>query len=255
MMEHLTEEKFQTNPNNDRGISHIEFKTPDHILVVDGLYDRHFVSEVEHWFMTKQNWMLDNTANRYTVPYGLEGFHKFLAITHFNFIDTYRSDFPGLDVAIGPLHQVYRGAINHLGVEDSVLSSVQSNAMPYKCDGTWHVDVGGTYNKLFNNIVAVDQLYTLMFFQNNIWEPEWGGSFFVIDSNKVEHEIKYVPGRLILFPAHLSHRANAPNEKYIYRLSTVFRLIMTINWVFENTPPVEDSVEVRFKNKKVIEKT
>ena len=109
--------------------------------------------------------------------------------------------------------------------------------MPYGCDGTWHVDVGGTYNKMFDRIVAVDQMYTLMFFCNSTWKPEWAGAFQYIDRNEQIQTIEYVPGRVIMFPAVLKHRAFAPTEKYIYRLSTVFRLLLSIEWVYNNQDP------------------
>jgi len=224
--------EFNQNTENDRGINHWEF--PNNVLVIDNLFDHHFVSELEHWFMTEQTWKLDNTANRYSQPYGLEGFHKFLAITHFDMKLTFNPDYEEIN---NPLRTVYHSIQEHLGLHDSYLNSIQSNAMPYMCDGTWHVDVGGTYNKMFDRIVAVDQMYTIMFFSNSKWLPEWGGQFQYIDRKGETHSIDYVPGRVVIFPAVLKHRADAPRAKYIYRLSTVFRVINSIEWVYNNSDP------------------
>ena len=224
--------QFQSNTLNDHGIVH--GFGPDNVITIDNLFDSHFVSEYEFWMMTDQKWAIDNTANRYSKPYGLEGYHKFLAITHFMFPDTFNPDFSGIPKVLSTIHEA---CTRHLGIQDSFLSAIQSNAMPYKLHGSWHKDVGGVYNPMFNGIVAVDQMYTLMFFGNSIWKDEWGGKFYYKDKSNKEHSIDYVPGRVILFPAVFDHRADAPEDKYQFRLSTVFRLIMSIEWVFNNTEP------------------
>ena len=236
-MENLIRDNLtvQTNTQNDRGIVH--GFGPDNVMTIDNLFDHHFISEYEHWMMTS-DWTIDNTANRYTKPYGLEGYHKFLSITHYQFHESFLPEFSSVPKELSIVHE---SVTQHLGIQDSFLSVIQSNAMPYKLHGTWHVDVGGTYNPMFNGIVAVDQMYTLMFFGNSIWKDKWGGKFYYKDSSKKEHSIDYVPGRVILFPAVFEHRADAPEEAYIFRLSTVFRLIMTIEWVFNHTDPVQSS--------------
>ena len=233
-MENLIRDNLtvQTNTQNDRGIVH-EFG-PENVMTIDGLFDHHFISEYEHWMMCDQEWKIDNTANRYTKPYGLEGYHKFLAITHYQFPDSFQPEFSGVDLQLSTVADTVR---EHLAIHDAFLATIQSNAMPYKLHGTWHVDVGGTYNPMFNGIIAVDQLYSCMYFGNSVWKNEWGGKFYYKDNSGEEHAIDYVPGRIVLFPAVLQHRADAPEETYIYRLSTVFRLIMTIEWVFNNTEP------------------
>ena len=191
--------EFHNNTENDRGVKHTF--GPNNVIIIDDLFDHHFISEVEHWFMTDQAWKLDNTASRYSQPYGLDGFHKFLSITHFMMPDMFNPDWPGFDPI---LEQVYSATTEHLGIQDAFLNSIQSNAMPYKCDGTFHVDVGGTYHKLFDRIVAVDQMYTLMYFSNSRWDSDWGGQFEYIDRSGNSHKIDYVPGRIILFPAFIN---------------------------------------------------
>ena len=238
-MENLIRDNLsvQTNTQNDRGIVH-EFG-PENVMTIDNLFDHHFVSEYENWMMTDQSWFIDNTANRYSKPYGLEGYHKFLAITHYQFHESINPEFSGVARELSTVLDNVRA---HLSIQDSFLNSIQSNAMPYKHDGTWHQDVGGVYNSMFNGIVAVDQMYSLMFFGNSVWKNEWGkGKFYYKDNSDKEHSIDYVPGRVILFPAVLHHRADAPEEPYIFRLSTVFRLIMTIEWVYNHTDPVPSS--------------
>ena len=76
-----------------------------------------------------------------------------------------------------------------------------------------------------------------MYFSNSRWDSDWGGQFEYIDRSGNSHKIDYVPGRIILFPAVLKHRADGPQKQYIYRLSTVFRIIMSIEWVYNNQDP------------------
>ena len=63
-----------------------------------------------------------------------------------------------------------------------------------------------------------------MVFPNPEWKPEWEGKFQVFSEDKKEllEEHEYVPGRIILFPSHLPHRALAPVGDYLYRYSIVF---------------------------------
>ena len=92
---------------------------------------------------------------------------------------------------------------------------------------------------LINNLLLNPNFLneSLMYFSNSRWDSDWGGQFEYIDRSGNSHKIDYVPGRIILFPAVLKHRADCPQKQYIYRLSTVFRIIMSIEWVYNNQDP------------------
>lgn len=95
------------------------------------------------------------------------------------------------------------------------LIDCQINGQTMGLDGGTHQDQAG------------QNPFTLMFFLNSKWNPEWGGKFQILkdkDSNSVLHDIDYVPGRVVFFNGKLWHRGLAPTQPYILRKTIAFKL-------------------------------
>ena len=66
-----------------------------------------------------------------------------------------------------------------------------------------------------------------MVMNNTKWKPEWGGQFQMLDEDgKLLEEHDYIPGRVVIFPGWIRHSGLAPLVPYVYRFTTVFRVVM-----------------------------
>ena len=82
-------------------------------------------------------------------------------------------------------------------------------------DGSSHTDGANHYE------------YTVMVMNNTKWKPEWGGQFQMLDEHgTILEEHDYIPVRVVVFPGWIRHRGLAPLVPYVYRFTTVFRVIM-----------------------------
>ena len=48
--------------------------------------------------------------------------------------------------------------------------------------------------------------YTILIFPNNIWQKNWGGEIGFYSKSKLHNIIEYLPGRIIVFDARISHK-------------------------------------------------
>tara|TARA_B100000131_G_scaffold318589_1_gene362769 strand:+ start:817 stop:1392 length:576 start_codon:yes stop_codon:yes gene_type:complete len=180
--------------------------------IVDDLFDMQFLSEVEEVVLDIPVYTT-NTANPQSFPMGLIGSHRLFGTDifvreHGNRVSHLHKDaekfFDAWDIIRSQLFDV-----------PVYLRRIDLNLQYYGQNGTSHMDGEGL---------------TVMMFNNTQWKPEWGGQFQLMDSMekdaKVVEEIEYKPGRIVIFEGDHPHRGLAPKDPYVYRYSTVFRVIL-----------------------------
>tara|TARA_B100001029_G_scaffold115172_1_gene95278 strand:+ start:211 stop:774 length:564 start_codon:yes stop_codon:yes gene_type:complete len=180
--------------------------------ILDDIFDQEYLHQLHGILEYKINWNANNIANRNTFPYGKRGTHKLFGSTilqrtglnNIQYCDTENfKNFYNL--------YTYICQSRDIDPDSFLLTRICANLQHSGCDGTLHID-GGPEDK------------TIMVFPNPEWNSEWGGKFQVFSEDKKEmlEEYDYVPGRVIIFPAHLPHRGLGPIGDYLYRYSIVF---------------------------------
>jgi hypothetical protein len=90
---------------------------------------------------------------------------------------------------------------------------IYANSLEYGAHLTNHTD----------NVVPGSR--TVLYFGNAYWSSEWGGELIICDAHGESlYAIEPRPGRLVLFPSTITHRAGAPNRAcYEQRLTVVHK--------------------------------
>ena len=184
--------------------------------VIDDIYDHYFLSKLEEEMFDHVAFYTTNIANRRTFPSGRKGTHRLFGTDIFvreglNRVTTLHDKaepfFEAFDVIE---HQIFNCPI--------FLRRIDINLQFYGQHGSPHTDGGP------------DDV-TVMLFNNTEWKSEWGGQFQLLsdDRKTVIEEHEYIPGRVIIFPGNVPHRGLAPLDPYVYRYSTVFRIVVDDN--------------------------
>ena len=152
------------------------------------------------------NWEYTNIANTKSFPNFEKGTHKFWAV---NFL---------IDKIPSKILDLYNFLNENIIQSSYKVKSVHLNGQSMGQNGTVHLDSLPNSNEK-----------TLMVFINFKWQKEWEGEFQLLEeynnNAKIIENIKYIPGRIVLFDGSIPHRGLAPTEPYVLRKSLVFRLI------------------------------
>ena len=179
------------------------------IRIWDNLLDDRFLLDLDEE-SNYYTWVLNNTANRFSFPYGKKSSHLFWVS------DLFSKEDPHKPVPT-PILDLFEYLIKNVLKKPFHLQQIQINGQSMGQDGTCHMD------SQLNS-----KEYTLMVFINYKWEKEWGGEFQTLkdydNSSKITNHIEYIPGRIILFDGSIPHRGLSPNIPYVVRKSLVFRL-------------------------------
>ena len=185
--------------------------------IYDDVFDAEYLYEIFAILQDKLQYRSDNTANRNTWPYGKTGTHKLFGSKIF-FRQSVNKIIYVNNEYIDKFYDLFSFicTLENLNPDVQYLERVDVNLQHSGCDGTLHIDANphDTTTKTF------------MIMANPVWKKEWGGAFEIFNQDRKEilerHE--YVPGRVIVFPAHLPHRGLGAelNFPYAYRYSIVF---------------------------------
>ncbi|PJE39316.1 MAG: hypothetical protein CUR33_19095 [Pseudomonas sp.] len=105
-----------------------------------------------------------------------------------------KTDFGGSN-----LGRVLLGVVNSVSGEDKLLYRVVGNYIRYGAQTFAHVDT------------TVEDHITALYFVNSSWAPEWGGEVILYNSKgESEAAISVRPGRAIIFPSNVLHKAGVP---------------------------------------------
>jgi hypothetical protein len=93
------------------------------------------------------------------------------------------------------------------------LCRAYANAVPFGADLDKHVDA------------TSEGALTAVYFANASWRDEWRGELILCDSDAESlYAVDFRPGRLVMFPGRVAHRACAPSRScYVNRLTVVFK--------------------------------
>lgn len=83
---------------------------------------------------------------------------------------------------------------------------------------TWHVD-------LYSGDQNIDDKFTLLYYVNEAWDDPSGDTVIRSDDSR-EHKIKFVPGRVAMFPSRLQHYAESPAKSNVLRVTCAYKLRM-----------------------------
>ncbi len=176
--------------------------------IVDDLFDLQFLCKMEEVILEIPIFTT-NTANPKSFPMGLIGSHRLFGTDIFVREDINRTTKLHQDAEI--FFDAFDIIKRELFEVNLYLRRIDLNLQYFGQDGTPHVDGEGM---------------TVMIMNNTKWDPDWGGQFQLVVDGKVIEEIEYKPGRIVLFDAGIPHRGLAPLNKYAYRYSTVYRVVM-----------------------------
>ena len=182
------------------------------IQIYDDIFDKIFLLEISVWLLEKCNWKNTNVANRNTVPYGIEGSHRFMGtLIYDNPAGTeekyweyvYRTDYIEM---LQKLWGIY-GSIQKYSKNKCLLQRIAGNLQYKGMNGTFHTD-GDENQTVFIMMLAYHDI-----------EENMGGEFYHEPSGE---KIPFKQGRVMEMTASDSHRADAFNVQYIPRFSIKF---------------------------------
>lgn len=84
-------------------------------------------------------------------------------------------------------------------------------------NGGWHTDI---YS---NESCPSHQLLTMVYYVNDIWDDPKGSTWLKMPDGK-EEEVKFVPGRVVVFPSQMLHYGDCPESNNLLRISLAFKL-------------------------------
>jgi hypothetical protein len=179
--------------------------------VIDDLFDMQFLADLEDTILETPVYST-NVANPASFPHGRTGSHRLFGADIFvrhglNRVETLHKEANKFFDAFAIIEQeVFNCPI--------FLRRIDLNLQYYGQDGSAHTDG------------VEDNDWTIMIMSNTKWKPEWGGQFQLLEGDKVVEQHDYVPGRLVIFPGNVLHRGLAPLDRYAYRYTTVFRVVI-----------------------------
>ena len=180
--------------------------------IVDDLCDMQFLCELEETVLEVPVYTT-NVANPQSFPQGLIGSHRLFGTDIFSRDNGNRITKLHTDAPI--FFDAWEIIDENLFEVPTYLRRIDLNLQYFGQNGTTHNDGEGL---------------TVMVMNNTQWKSEWGGQFQLMDSMekdaKVVEEIEYKPGRIILFDSTLPHRGLGPLNEYVYRYTTVYRVIL-----------------------------
>tara|TARA_B100001250_G_scaffold201048_1_gene172368 strand:- start:217 stop:768 length:552 start_codon:yes stop_codon:yes gene_type:complete len=179
--------------------------------VIDDLFDHSFITKLEDTLLEDTPVYTTNVANSTSRPIGRKGSHRLFGVDIFvrksiNRVDILHEKAAAFFDAFEIIEETFNCPI--------YLERIDVNLQPFGADGTTHVDADPDTKDL-----------TVMLMNNSEWKPEWGGQFQLMNGETVVEEHEYVPGRVLIFPGNHPHRGLAPSVPYVYRYTTVFRII------------------------------
>ena len=182
------------------------------IQVYDDIFDKLFLNELSVWLMSDCNWKVDNVANRYSQPYGIEGSHRLLGATIYSnttgsaeryWEHMYKTDFKE---KLQQFCHMYEG-IQGYSKSKCMLQGIDGNLQFKDMNGTFHKD-GDENQTVFIMMLAYHDI-----------DDNMGGEFYHELSGE---KIPFKQGRVIEMTASDSHRADAFNIPHIPRFSIKF---------------------------------
>jgi hypothetical protein len=183
------------------------------IQIYDDIFDKLFLSELSAWLMSDCNWRVDNVANRYSQPYGLEGSHRLLGTKIYNnptgSAEMYWEHVYKEVMSDGGIKKLERFWRMYEGIQDyskskCMLQAIDGNLQFKDMTGTFHKD--GDENQT---------VFIIMLAYHDI-DENMGGEFYHELSGE---KIPFKQGRVIEMTASDSHRADAFNIPHIPRFS------------------------------------
>ena len=195
------------------------------VKVYDELFDKIFLTELSLWLLQDCRFIASNIANGHTVPYGLEGTHRFLGSCIYRNNDgtaakyweyTHKEYIPVRTNEGAPWHSTERISdffnlflgFQRITEKKILLQSIDANLQFMGMDGTWHTD-GDEKQTAF----------ILMLAYHDIASETMGGEFHHKPSGEI---IPFKQGRLIEISGPEEHKAVAFNVPYIPRFSIKF---------------------------------
>ena len=181
--------------------------------IIDNQFDQQYLYNIYQALNDELDYKANNIANRKTWPFGDSGSHRLLGCTLFERKSLNRCTV--LHDKAQPFFDMFE-RICSLTSHEYYLQQIFINLQHSGCDGSSHIDsIEGTSDEL-----------TIMVFPNPEWCQEWGGQFQILDKDRVIETHEYKPGRIIIFPAYVSHRGLGPSvdHPHLYRYSIVFRV-------------------------------
>ena len=168
--------------------------------IIDDLFDKDFVSDLESILIHEVPVTANNVANSHRL-FGT----NILARSSLNRVDYLHDKAAKFFDAFDVIEDQFNNPI--------YLKRIDVNLQFIGMNGSTHTD-------------AVDDELTVMLMNNSEWKPEWGGQFQLMDwKENVIEQHDYVPGRLIIFPGKHPHRGLAPTVPHVPRYTTVYRII------------------------------
>ena len=118
------------------------------------------------------------------------------------------------DFETSQLGQAIRVALRRTGITGTC-TRVLGNSMRF-----------GAFTFVHQDASQTDDVLSVLYCVNSEWDPNWGGELLFFNQDlEATACVSYRPGRAILFPANLFHRANVP-----YRQCTETRFSLSIRY-------------------------
>jgi len=181
--------------------------------IIDNTFDQQYLHNIIQVLNDQLEYKANNIANRTTWPFGDSGSHRMLGCRLFERKSLNRCTV--LHDKAQPFFDMFERIctlVNH----EYYLQEIFVNLQHSGCNGSSHIDsIEGTNDEL-----------TIMVLPNPTWSQEHGGQFEILDKGRVIESHDYKPGRIIIFPAYVSHRGHGPSLEFphLYRYSIVFRV-------------------------------
>ena len=168
--------------------------------VSDDYFDSKFLMDMASYLAHAHMWSADNTANRYSYPYGFKGTHLLLGHKIFDKEENYYTENRKV-FNLGM--QIFKG-IEEMKESKFDLLQLSANLQFKGMNGTLHTD--GTS----------EQTAFILMFTNEFIGDNVGGKFI---NDTVKEEVDFKNGRLIEITASDLHRADSLDLEKVLRFS------------------------------------
>ena len=171
--------------------------------IYDNVVDLEMIQLFYAWTMESGNWFFGRRANLNDMRFWGQKLYESPGPKHF-FVDY-------LELRIR--------AISGLNF---VVNSAALNGQTCGQQGGWHIDMDYTPDGSENNS-ASDSFLTLLYYVNPTWDDPRGSTVFKYPDGK-EDEIKFVPGRIAIFPSSWKHYGDCPEQGNLLRITCALKL-------------------------------
>jgi hypothetical protein len=171
--------------------------------IYDNAIDKEMVQLFYNWTMDSSSWFFGRRANPDDMRFWGQKLYEYPGPKHF-FVEYLETKFRTLS------------GINF------ITNSAALNGQTSGQQGGWHTDMD--YDLELNpNNDPPSEFLTLLYYVNPTWDDPRGSTIFEAPDGK-EREIKFVPGRIAVFPSNWRHYGDCPENSNLLRITCALKL-------------------------------